>query len=518
MECSKSFTSLNSRASWRMLRFRLERSSDSRPILVNPTNTSKSGVSRHPNSPHHVVRAIGIESFRALLASYLHDMTTGKKLALGCFVGIPLVCCLGGLLFTQLATGQTETELKRELRITRDAGIPTEESDYEKMTSVPDAQNAERPYLEIFKGMGEKTQVHKDLIALQNGMSKRAKAKEVSAANEAFVRLGPLLEKVRPLSEIPHLHFHRDISQGALLQIPEPSNLKYLGKLLLFSALRKDKDGDLKGAIADLGHAEKIANQLGEDPILIGFLLSLSLHLSVEQTMVKMLSRHNTDSSALTLLKNWHDHANHLPNFRRCLIGELVMGRITLHNLKSLTELTAMGGSGEEQKVPSPFEKAIIGSPIVKTTFDVKLVRGYRSMILKTPDDPAKWSEASRVGKEQDQELQNDHSLTNIFNEIFMPVFYEAPKSIGELIARRRLTDCSLRLLLGQCQSGKLPKFLPNWGEASMDPFSGRPLSYHPKGHGFLLYSFGRDEVDNGGKEVDTTNSSKGYDDVVLIK
>jgi propanediol dehydratase small subunit len=112
-------------------------------------------------------------------------MTTGKKLVLGCFVGVPIICCLGGLLVTQLAAGQTETELKRELRITRDAGIPTEASGYEKMTSVPDDQNAERQYLEIFKGMGEKTQVRKDLIALQNGMSKRAKAQEISAANVA---------------------------------------------------------------------------------------------------------------------------------------------------------------------------------------------------------------------------------------------------------------------------------------------------------------------------------------------
>jgi hypothetical protein len=327
-----------------------------------------------------------------------------------------------------------------------------------------------------------------------------------------------LLEKVRPLTEIPHLHFHRDISLGALLQIPEPSNLKYLGKLLLFSALRKDSDGDLKGAISDLSHAEKIANQLGEDPILIGFLVSISLHLSVEQAMVKLLSRHKTDRTALLSLKNWHDQANHLPNFRRCLIGELVMGRITLHNLKSLTELTAMGGSGEEPKVPSPFEKAIFNSPFVKTTFDVKLIRAYRSLILKTPDDPVRWREASTVGKEQDRELEKDHSPTNVLNQILMPVFSEAPRSVGEVIARRRLTDCSLRLLLGQCQSGNLPKFLPSWGEARIDPFSGSPLSYHPKGHGFLLYSFGRDEVDNGGKEIDTANSSNGYDDVVLIK
>jgi hypothetical protein len=80
------------------------------------------------------------------------------------------------------------------------------------------------------------------------------------------------------------------------------------------------------------------------------------------------------------------------------------------------------------------------------------------------------------------------------------------------VIARERLLTAELAVRCYQSEQGRLPQSLeqlvPKYlQQVPSDPFSGRPVIYHPQGTNWLLYSVGEDGVDDGGKRVGRSGS-----------
>lgn len=83
----------------------------------------------------------------------------------------------------------------------------------------------------------------------------------------------------------------------------------------------------------------------------------------------------------------------------------------------------------------------------------------------------------------------------------------------GRWIADLRVRRACLRLLQERLKSGSLAKTLPDFGEDSIDPFTGQPLCYKVHGKGFMVYSVGPDRHDDGGLPRTTENAP--YDIVI---
>jgi hypothetical protein len=67
--------------------------------------------------------------------------------------------------------------------------------------------------------------------------------------------------------------------------------------------------------------------------------------------------------------------------------------------------------------------------------------------------------------------------------------------------------------------NGKYPASLAELGPLPLDPWSGRPLGYRlldpstdPHRRGYLLYSAGSDQTDNGGTEPGSTSKVSRWD------
>jgi hypothetical protein len=75
----------------------------------------------------------------------------------------------------------------------------------------------------------------------------------------------------------------------------------------------------------------------------------------------------------------------------------------------------------------------------------------------------------------------------------------------NRVMAHERLLTAELAVRCYQSEQGRLPSSLaqlvPRYLQhVPSDPFSGRPVIYHPQGANWLLYSVGEDGVDDGGK------------------
>ena len=107
------------------------------------------------------------------------------------------------------------------------------------------------------------------------------------------------------------------------------------------------------------------------------------------------------------------------------------------------------------------------------------------------------------------------HRLLKGFNSIGWVMTLWQRRQVNELaerlhnraIARERLLMAELAVRCYQSGQGRLPsgltQLVPTYlQEVPSDPFSGRPVIYHPQGTNWLLYSVGEDGADDGGKSV----------------
>jgi len=93
-------------------------------------------------------------------------------------------------------------------------------------------------------------------------------------------------------------------------------------------------------------------------------------------------------------------------------------------------------------------------------------------------------------------ETPNRYLLTHTL----LPYLYSIKAQHCRMVADVHLTRAGLALLRYQEPHGDFPQTLDGLDIQGIDdPFSGKPLIYHPQGKGFILYSVGEDQRDNGG-------------------
>ncbi len=100
------------------------------------------------------------------------------------------------------------------------------------------------------------------------------------------------------------------------------------------------------------------------------------------------------------------------------------------------------------------------------------------------------------------------HPLTGVL----APAMPRLVTLYGRMTAEIRITRAGLALLRHWQERGVWPETLDTIGlEGLKDPFIGGPLRYRSQGDGFVLYSVGEDEEDNGGA-AKKPEQKKGFD------
>ncbi|AIE84997.1 hypothetical protein [Fimbriimonas ginsengisoli] len=441
-------------------------------------------------------------------------MTTSKKIGIGC--ACALVCCCGGSYsLLQGLFGSAASKRDAEVAAARKAGIPVDPAGLSAMLNVPDDRNAAPIYRQAMKLEEGDEHYDKDLKTIRDGLAKKATVAQRQAMAEALGRVGPLQKMVEKAGDMPSCDFHHDWSLGAKLLFPEFAHMKSWGRLLCADAELRSERGDWRGALKQIERSERIAHHSGQDPILIGMLVGVATEAITVAALQRVIEDHRDNpafvSEALKTVKQFGS----LPDFRRAMMGELVLGRASIRGLNGSADLQM---TGEPHAEPNRWEKAFFQSPQVQGAFDAKLVEAYRKMIEALPKDPSQWEKSYQVAVERGRAVEADHSIANTLNQIIMPVFEQAAQSVGQALMRRRLAITTLKLLDEKAHKRAFPRLLPNFGDDRIDPFSGKPLHYLREDSGFLLYSVGKDRVDDGGAGRDPKDSSKTFDESIHIK
>jgi hypothetical protein len=400
-----------------------------------------------------------------------------------------------GWLAVVASTNSAEARLRRDLAEAKRIGMPIEPTDL--IGNVPPEDNAAPVYRQA-------------ILMLEADPKLSKKLQEFYSGKGSIQGLEPLLDVVKQAAAMPDSKFDRKWDEGYQLLFPEYAHMKGFVKALARIADEQSQAGDWRGALKTSALARNIGYHAGSDEILIGALVRIACETITEHQLQKIAMRHAGDPAFLQAALDFEAQAQPVPSLKQSLASELVLTRVTLHKLDSPREL--MGTMGGTPAKATPAERALFQSRFVQTNLEERLVGQYLRTYKELPEDPTDLKGAHDAMKGLEDRIERDKSVFNAFNRIVMPVYSQSADAVRRLQMYRRLTTTTLKLL----QLPTIPDSLPDLGETSTDPFTGKPFRYRREPGGFVLYSVGNDRKDDGGKAV--RSQGDGRDDVVVAK
>ncbi len=288
-----------------------------------------------------------------------------------------------------------------------------------------------------------------------------------------------------------------DLQRGLSALLPHISEMSKAARLLALEAVAHADRGEAEPAAQAIADAYALARTLLHEPTMISQTTRYVCNAIAANALERVLNRVVLTESSLAeldgVLRTAHD-PNALAN---ALIGQRCLGQEAFLHPNSV----GFGGAQDSQK-PSLFAieaRRAIGVLDREWATYLDLMQQY----VEAARLPA--SEQLAAFRKTDARYEALPRSYGIVHSI-MPSMTTLVSV--DLVNQARLQTAQTALAVERYRiaTSRLPADLADLVPAYLDgvpedPFDGRPLRYKTLHAGYLLYSIGRDETDNGGKE-----------------
>ncbi len=285
-------------------------------------------------------------------------------------------------------------------------------------------------------------------------------------------------------AEYPHFYFGIDYEKGFRTEIDELAISPHFPSLLRIYAKKIYEEGKSDSALKILGKALKLASMVKE-PYLIYHLYKVR---SLRKTLkvIQEFSRKG-DLNTLKDLVNTIENLKMREEMREALIGQMLSNNISLSQSENFSEYL-------------PKKRFFL--------FLLNLLPIRRYIQLKTLQLMKREIEIVRdpyfIGREACDHLPKEIGKMGIFKPLiinFVPnpkIFYLNTESFE---AEKEITILGLKIFIHKRKTGKLPKELKEvTDKVLLDPFTGKGYIYKLLPEGVLIYSVGKDGIDDNGE------------------
>lgn len=409
------------------------------------------------------------------------------------------ICGTGYFVIRSWFTGPAES-LPAELQRAKQDGIPLEPADLRAQPPIPDEKNAATIYAAFLPHLQKMEAKHRGTLSSTRAfLTGKASAAQTADAWRALAESKESLDEIAAATKRPFCDFHHRWEDGYRMVFPEFSELKSAAYYLTARARVLGSQGKVSEAFDVIARVDGLARHAGMSPILIAKLVEVSIHGIVMAEFCHLVELSAGSPALLAKAQRTLDGFGPLTDLRPAFYGEMVLGRITLHQIHTFGDLR---GLTEQASGENP-EGKTGGGPELPDWFlkgtEAKFVARWRQTLEAMPKDPAEWEKTFQVLEKADREMQADNSPVNQLNQVLFPVLAQSPLAVGHLEAYRHIAATSIRLIQDWGRTGQFPAALPAYGPYAIDPFDGKPLRYRKEATGFTIYSIDRDRKDNGG-------------------
>lgn len=401
------------------------------------------------------------------------------------------------VLFVAYALGTfSSIALNRELAEARSAGFPVEPEDLFLEPAPKDEDNAARFYeqmVELPEPSGKEYEIQgSHHLAVLSGYSDfdRDQVQSYFAANSQLIRLA------ESASDRPGFFMNKDWSNPVTVLFPELAKSKHVSKLFASRATLRQEEGDVEGALTDLGRILVIAEHMQASGHIIGQLVAIAdrrIYAKAVETMASFpTANEQFYTGVLAQLDQWPTRVDWTQALRLEAYSSVWIPR----NLDSFFDEYYDSGVFDSGWPEDESDWEMLSWRLPKTRNDAaSLSLEYWTHVLETYDpdsiDPMTWARGI------DARMPSGSGFWRASEALVIWFSLDLEPAIRSGIsdsANREVLASSLVAILAYRQSND---YLASG--LRTDPWSGADLIFKEVGNGFMLYSIGQNGIDDGG-------------------
>jgi hypothetical protein len=297
---------------------------------------------------------------------------------------------------------------------------------------------------------------------------------------------------------------HHDINWpanpiGAL--VPWVQDTRSVASMLRFRALLQAQDGDLDGALRSARAILGAGRSLSDDPTLIGLLVRIAVQSIAVGSIERTLAQGVPSAEALKLTQRMLEEEAAEPSFQRALRGERAVNQGVCEYLMN------GGGSFADLDGPRPSSGGIRAS--LENLGQKRIVKRGYPVMLRTLNESVDIAglpvEQQKPAWDQMDEKIKRQAGDNALVRLLLPALQKVAQSNQRNQTRLRTAICAIAAERFRQEHKRWPHSLAELTDGKylssvpVDPYDGKPLRCKELPDGFIVYSVGPDETDNGG-------------------
>jgi hypothetical protein len=335
------------------------------------------------------------------------------------------------------------------------------------------------------------------------------------------------LSAFRTALQKSQFRFPVEITNGYKTYLPHLAELKFdVAFAFRLQALVAVEHGDVDGAIDALENIARTGNALADEPFLISQLVRIAFYQMVLDDMERLMSQRPLSPGQLEKLGSLLDRLRMDGALRTTVVAERPC-MLSVFDLSPKPETPAASNADEEPSDQRGYRGIGILGPFGLEDADRRLMLETMGAALELADDNdsvsvRQWNKLFYVAG-----TKADHFPPRLFSAMLLPSWSGAKTRFVCFEARRRAAIVAVTVERYRLvQDGHLPnnlkQLIPQFlHELPEDPFS--PLDtfrLKPLPTGFVVYSIGVDQVDDGGQERTSKQRGiwNGFDETFFVE
>jgi hypothetical protein len=418
---------------------------------------------------------------------------------------VVVVVVVGGALAGYLALRpRVRTYGPEQVRALRDetraAGFPVSAAELEP-PDVPKNENAWLVYRAASERLTELPQEVKDAAArLETLGPEHWSSGDVDVVRRYVNGNASALRLARKAAPMPRFKSETNWADHINAKLTHLAPLHNLGRLMNYNACVELADGRLDDAIESCTDAMRIGRHASAEPCITGRMVEISVRATALRILACILTQTKDAEQAgrvLAAVEKLYPERR----MREMLAAERAMGISFFGDVRAgkMSLDDPYGGTGAPQQYP----------PVVYDTNEgtyLDLMEGY----IELADKPY-YEVADRMAMLERRSTRISPLATVAYTMI--PGYANiCRQDAGD----RALTDvvrCAAAVKVYELRTDRLPDALTDLvpdplPKAPVDEFSGETLRYEKRGDGFVVYSVGQNQIDDGG--VESTDNQSG--------
>ncbi len=299
------------------------------------------------------------------------------------------------------------------------------------------------------------------------------------------------MTKIHEAAELGgYARFDYNFEDGIAMLLPDVQGLRSCARMLTLEARVAAHRGDAEAVARSIHAIFAACRAVEEDPILISHLVRVALAGIAMSELEHALGSVELSDADLQMLHEDVRSVDFQYSLERSLMGERVTGILTFRN---------PGQFAIDEGIPLP---------VRANNEDLALYLSTLAKYIEASRQP--FPEAFNTAAEADQRIEEiaRGSQVNKMRYVFTVLLLPAVNAVFDASARGTgITECAdtaIAIEFYRREHGELPKTLtelvPKFLDTvPIDPMDGKPLRYVVNDDGYVLYSVGRNRIDDGG-------------------